>query len=125
VPGAGFVSRGQAGEPSQHGEFGLSARWSPKAVDGTVGFYYRRFADKLPQVLRTIPTEYNMLYADDIDLYGVSFAKNIGGLSFGSEISYRHNTPLNAVVLTGAPVGRPAQGETNGPRGDTWHALAT
>ncbi|MBC5786152.1 DUF1302 domain-containing protein [Ramlibacter sp. USB13] len=124
VPGAGFVRRGGAFEPSQHGEFGLSARWSPKALDGTVGFYYRRYADKLPQVLRSSPGVYNMYYADDIDLYGVSLTKNIAGLSFGSEVSYRRNTPLAARVLTGAPVGTPAQGETGGPRGDTWHALA-
>ena len=124
APPATFALRGAPHEPSQHGEFGLSARWSPAALDGTVGFYYRRFADKLPQVLRTQPTQYNMMYADDIDLYGVSFAKNIAGVSFGSEVSYRRNTPLNAVVLTNAPVGNQPQGETGGPRGDTWHALA-
>ena len=31
----------------------MSARWSPKPLDGIVGFYYRRFADKLPQTLLT------------------------------------------------------------------------
>lgn len=123
--GAGFARRGVPFEPDQNGEFGLSARWSPKALDGTIGFYYRRFADKLPQTLITgaRPLEYNLVYADDIDLYGISFAKNIGGLSFGSEVSYRRNTPLNAQVL-GQAIGRPAEGETRGPRGDTWHALA-
>jgi hypothetical protein len=126
---AGFAYRGDASEPSQHGEFGLSTRWSPKLLEGgTVGFYYRRYADKLPQVLLTRAgaantSQYNMIYADGIDLYGVSFAKNIAGLSFGSEISTRHNTPLNAQVLGRAP-GLPGSGETKGPRGDTWHALA-
>jgi len=127
VSGAlGFASRGQASEPSQHGEFGLSARWSPQVLDGTMGFYYRRYADKLPQVLITRAgpgtTQYNNIYADDIDLYGVSFAKNIGGVSVGSEVSTRRNTPLSAQVLGIAP-GLPAEGETKGPRGDTWHAL--
>jgi len=125
--GAGFANRGAPAEPQQRGEFGLAARWSPKAIDGTLGFYYRRFADKLPQVLLTrvgagSTSEYNMIYADWIDLYGVSLTKNIGGISVGSEVSYRHNTPLNAAVLGAAP-GRPAEGETKGPRGDTWHAL--
>jgi hypothetical protein len=63
-----------------------------------------------------------MVYADGIDLYGVSFAKNIAGISWGSELSTRRNTPLNAQVLGVAP-GLPAAGETKGPRGDTWHAL--
>ena len=126
-PALGFAANGGGVEPKQNGEFGLSARWSPKALDGTVGFYYRRFADKLPQTLLTAAapnaSRYNLIYADHIDLFGVSLAKNIGGISFGGEISTRHNTPLNAQVLGVAP-GLPAQGETKGPRGDTWHALA-
>lgn len=122
----GFARRGDPAEPQQRGEFGLSARWSPEVLDGTVGFYYRRFADKLPQTLITRAgpgvTQYNLVYADEIDLYGVSFAKNIAGVSVGAEVSTRRNTPLNAQVLGIAP-GMPAQGETKGPRGDTWHAL--
>ena len=50
----------------------------------------------------------------------MSLAKNIGGVSIGAELSYRHNTPLNAQVLGVAP-GLPEQGDTKGPRGDTWH----
>ena len=126
-PALGFAANAGGAEPKQRGEFGLSARWSPQALDGTVGFYYRRFADKLPQTLLTAvgpnASRYNLVYADKIDLFGISLAKNIGGISFGSEISTRRNTPLNAQVLGVAP-GLPAQGETKGPRGDTWHALA-
>ena len=123
----GFASRAPASEPKQNGELGLSARWSPKALDGTVGFYYRRFADKLPQTLITkvapaSGSQYNMIYTDKIDLYGVSIAKNIAGVSVGGEISYRHNTPLNSQVLGVAP-GLPGQGQTKGARGDTVHAL--
>jgi hypothetical protein len=126
-PALGFAARGPAAQPKQNGEFGLSARWSPKALDGgTVGFYYRRFADKLPQTLITAvgagSTKYNLVYADKIDLLGVSLAKNIGGISVGAELSTRHNTPLNSQVLGIAP-GLPGQGDTKGARGDTWHAL--
>jgi hypothetical protein len=126
-PALGFASRGPAGEPKQNGELGLSARWSPKELDGTVGFYYRRFADKLPQTLLTkaapgSASQYNLIYADKVDLLGVSLAKNIGGLSVGAELSTRHNTPLTSQVLGVAP-GLPGQGDTKGPRGDTWHAL--
>jgi uncharacterized protein DUF1302 len=125
-PALGFAARGPAAEPKQRGEFGLSARWSPKALDGTVGFYYRRFADKLPQTLLTQVgagvSQYNMVYAGKIDLLGVSLAKNIGGVSVGAEISQRRNTPLSSQVLGVAP-GLPAQGETKGARGDTLHAL--
>lgn len=126
-PALGFAYRTEAFTPRQSGEFGLSARWSPQWLDGTVGFYYRRFADKLPQTLMTrvgpaSASRYTLVYADDIGLFGVSLAKNIGGVSVGAELSTRHNTPLNAQVLGIAP-GTPGRGETNGPRGDTWHAL--
>jgi len=125
--GLGFASRGAASEPSQHGEFGLTARWSPEWLDGSMGFYYRNFADKLPQVLLTRAgpgvSQYNMIYADNIQLFGTSIAKNIGGVSTSAEISYRKNTPLNAQVL-GVAIGLPSQGDTKGPRGDTLHGLA-
>jgi Protein of unknown function (DUF1302) len=136
----GFANRGEAVEPSQHGEYGLSARWAPKWLDGTMGFYYRNYADKLPQVLLTqacavgsttptpacatpsIGSRYNLIYADHINMYGVSLAKNIAGISFGAEVSKRVNTPLNSQVLGVSP-GLPNGGDTNGARGDTWHAL--
>ena len=125
--GLGFATRGHAVEPRHTGEYGVSLRWSPEALDGTVGFYYRHYADKLPQALLTQVgagvSRYNLIYADDIDLFGVSLAKNIGGVSVGAEISYRRNTPLNAQVLGISPSGLPERGETSGPRGDTWHGL--
>ena len=33
------------------GDFGLSARWSPAWLDGTIGFYYRNATDISPQVV--------------------------------------------------------------------------
>jgi hypothetical protein len=125
-PGLGFASRGPASEPKQRGEWGLAARWSPAWLDGTMGLYYRNFADKLPQVLLTAVgpgvSQYNLIYADNIELFGLSLAKNIGGVSVGAEVSTRHNTPLSSQVLGVAP-GLPGQGDTKGARGDTWHAL--
>ena len=125
-PALGFASRGDAVTPHQRGEWGVSARWSPNWLDGTLGFYYRNFADKLPQVLLTQVgpnvSRYNLIYADRIDLLGVSLAKNIGGVSVGAELSMRRNTPLNSQVLGVAP-GLPSPGDTKGARGDTWHAL--
>jgi hypothetical protein len=122
----GFAQRGAAVEPKQRGEWGVSARWSPAWLDGTLGLYHRNFADKLPQMFITAAapnaSRYNLIYADGIDLYGISLAKNVAGLSLGAEVSTRRNTPLVSQVLGVAP-GLPARGETKGPRGDTWHAL--
>jgi hypothetical protein len=127
APPGFFVARGEPHEPKQRGEFGVAARWSPAWLDGTLGVHYRKFADKLPQTFITQapplgPPRYNLIYADDIELFGLSLAKNIGGVSVGAEISHRRNTPLTSQVLGVAPV-LPERGETRGPRGDTWHAL--
>lgn len=136
-------SNGGAIKPKDAGEFGLAARWSPEFLDGTAGLYYRRYADKIPQVLLTrftplgaVPgatlvgpaaalatqpylpgSRYNLVYGKDVDLYGISFAKNLGGVSLGAELSYRHNTPLSAKVLGASLV------DGEGPRGDTMHGL--
>jgi hypothetical protein len=124
--GLGFAAHGPDSTPGNTGEYGLSARWSPVWLDGTVGAYYRNFADKLPQVFLTHAAPnasvYNLIYADRIDLLGLSLAKNIAGISYGAELSTRHNTPLTSQVL-GVTAGLPDAGDTKGPRGDTWHAL--
>lgn len=125
--GLGFATRGDAVEPDDVGDWGLSARWSPKAVDGGFGFYYRNYSDKVPQVLITQVgagvTRYNNVYADDIDLWGLSYSQQVLGTSVSGEFSYRRNTPLNAQVLGISPTGLPDDGETSGPRGDTLHAV--
>ncbi len=122
--GALGLVRGHAITPNNSGEFGVSAKWSPELLDGTLGFYYRRFADKLPQALITDMPHYRLIYADNIDLYGISLAKNIAGVSVGAELSYRHNTPLASQTLgNAAAFGIPSSGNTYGPRGDTTHGL--
>ena len=127
IPGLGFATRGEAVQPDQSGEYGFALRWSPEFLDGTLGFYYRHYSDKLPQTFLTRVgpniSRYNLIYADDIDLYGISLAKNVGSISLGAELSYRHNTPLNSQILGISPTGLPDDGETPGPRGNTFHGL--
>ena len=124
----GFAANGGNINPDERGDWGLGARWSPQWLDGTLGFYYRNYSDKLPQVLLTRvgagTSQYNLVYGDNISLYGVSLAKNIGGVSVGAELSYRSNTPLNAQVLgNAAAAGVLPGGETAGPRGNTANGL--
>src|SRR4030095_2570987 len=52
-PALGFAARGNPIEPDQKGEWGVSTRWSPAWLDGTMGLYYRNFSDKLPQTFLT------------------------------------------------------------------------
>jgi len=57
IPGAPAMLRlwnNNVVEPSRYsgslGDFGVSARWSPQWLDGTLGFYYRNATDILPQL---------------------------------------------------------------------------
>jgi len=162
-------------KPKNSGDWGVSARWSPDWLDGTLGFYYRRSSDILPQVAVTpgvlpvpaaacaprggtpisattcfvnpaatsVPAllqtgqmgQYNLAFGSDINLYGISLSKNIAGISFGSELSYRTNMPLasdpvfvvpaNFVPLVAGSIATTAvpSHNTPGARGDTWHGL--
>lgn len=122
-PGVRFT-RGRNLDPSGIGDWGLSARWSPEWLEGTLGLYYRNFSDKLPQVhIAPAAKEFYMAYAQDIDLYGVSLAKQLLGVSIGAELSYRHNMPLSSDSVVISPANIPGKGQTGGARGDTWHAL--
>jgi hypothetical protein len=79
---------------------------------------------------------YQTAYGNDIQIYGLSLSKNIAGVSIGSELSYRRNMPLvsDAVSVLPAPLvpgvpgsiattAVPADYDTPGARGNTWHAL--
>ncbi len=162
------------------GDFGLAARWSPEALDGTLGFYYRNATDILPQLIvtpgvQTLPSPqacqsvggqplaptsptpclinraatnvgelqnfgkvgtYQTAYGKDIHIYGVSLAKQIAGVSMGAEVSYRQNMPLlsDPVAALPAPLAAvvpgaiattaiPADGDTPGALGSTWHGV--
>jgi len=133
APGVPGVRFGKGGfiTPSNSGEWGVAARWSPEWLNGTLGAYYRKTSDILPQVIVSPATRsYFLNYGGDIDLLGVSLSKVILGISVGSELSYRWNMPLvsdTVSVVPGGPPGTiaalPGSGETGGARGNTWHGL--
>ncbi|MBV8159004.1 MAG: DUF1302 family protein, partial [Dyella sp.] len=168
------VLRGNDITPSGVGDWGVNMRWTPEAIDGTIGVYYRNTADIQPQAIvapavapnvpaktckalgyksitpticyidpamATVPQilqgnigQYMASYGDNIDIYGLSFAKQILGVSMSAEVNYRHNMPLVSVPVQllpaplaakvpGAVTALPTEGETAGARGDTWHAV--
>lgn len=111
--------------PHQLGAWGLAGRWSPPALDGTVGLYYRQFSDMVPQIGVTPSLSgtnfllthqpgpgypnlgnYYATYGSDVHLYGASLSKELGGVSVGSEVNYRINMPLlsdPATIVLGGP----------------------
>lgn len=133
-PGVSFL-RGKDVEPDKLGDWGLSARWSPEMLDGTIGFYYRKTSDITPQVhIAPLSGKYYLVYPGDIDVYGISLSKNIQGISVGADLSYRRNMPLmsDAVVILpaalaaltpGAISALPSDGDTGGAVGSTLHGV--
>lgn len=144
--------RGSDVRPSNSGDFGLMASWSPLWLDGTLGFFYRNTSDTLPNLLVDAPNlhlggvagledlSYFTSYGDDIDIYGVSLAKSFGPVSVGVDLNYRHNmtlasnfTTVNSTLYDAGQAGlinganiiaeRPAAGETGLARGDTLHLV--
>ncbi|RJF92749.1 DUF1302 family protein [Noviherbaspirillum saxi] len=121
--------------PRNSGDFGVNLRWSPEWLNGTAGFYYRKFDEKLPwgvTQLRALPvapfaapSAIRLAFARDTELYGLSLSKNLSSLSVGTEISYRRNTALNSTISV-LPANRidPTYEEIEGARGNTFHALA-
>lgn len=122
----GPARRGSDSEPADvHNNFGVQARWAPDALDGTLGFYYRRFDEAFPTTTALVGIDssgsafYHLPYAKGVNLYGVSLDKSIGPLSTGFEVSYRQGTGL---FSTPGSVSL-ARGE-QGAKGDTINMVA-
>lgn len=135
---------GHTYKPKKSGDYGLMAKWSPEWLEGTLGFYYRNTSDILPNVVLR-PTavgtaqlesgnigSYNLVYGDDIDIYGISLSKEIEGVSVGLDVNYRHNMTLlsvpGSVNPSAAAAGLPGfiadfDGDHGMARGNTIHAV--
>jgi hypothetical protein len=123
---AGTLPNGADITPEKkHGNWGINLRWSPTWLEGTLGVYYRKFDERLPwsftQLDGATPQAVRLAYARGTELYGISLTKNLFSTSFGAEVSYRHNTALNAQA--GYAVQGASYAAAEGPRGNTVHAL--
>jgi hypothetical protein len=78
--------------------------------------------------------QYYRVTPSDIDVFGISLAKNIGGVSVGAEVNYRRNMPLVSdpvsilpasltALQPGSVSSLPSQGNTGGALGNTWHGI--
>jgi len=123
APGV-FLRHSRDGYPDAQKNFGVAMRWRPDFLPGTVGFYYRKFADMFPShTILDIPNNrYFVAYADDIDLYGISYAQTIGGISIGMDLSWRHGMSLASEPAILPPGTALKDGDTLGARGNTYHA---
>ena len=102
---------------------------------GPTTCYINPSAATVAQVQSGLLGQYQAFYGKDIDIYGLSLAKNIAGISMGAELSYRHNMPLNSTTVQMLPaalvnpalgqvaVGSIGSGSVPGAVGNTAHGV--
>ena len=106
LPGPTTVVNGVNDEPDDGGEYGFAFRTVIEdAGYMEVAAYYMRYHSHSPflQVTAAAPLTYQLVYPEDIDLYGASLNVDLPGelgLSLGAEISYRPDMPLSIGTAT-------------------------
>ncbi|MFK4751490.1 DUF1302 domain-containing protein [Oceanobacter antarcticus] len=130
-----YYYKGKDVTPGTSGDWGISSRWRPEWLSGSLGFYARNTSDIQPQLhIDPVAEKYYLVYPDDIRLYGLSLSNAVSDFSLGMDLNYRTNMPLNsdavlilpapaAAVTPGAITSLPSSGDTGGARGDTVHAV--
>ena len=103
------------------GQFGIALRNYVEAIDTEFGLYYQRLHSRTPVLnLRYTnaavaagsllggqpnPSFYQVAYPEDIDIWGLSFATNIGVVALSGEVSYKQDHPVGVngtTELTGS-----------------------
>ncbi|VVP32879.1 hypothetical protein PS862_04467 [Pseudomonas fluorescens] len=128
APGAtddAYLPRTRTKDAKDSGQFGVALRWFVAQMNDTeFGAYALNYHSRNPNLAFTRATNtanpvaairsasYNVVYPEDIRLYGLSFATNVAGTSLGGEVSFRPNMPLQ---LNGVDINLAALGNVASP----------
>ncbi len=115
-----YLSRAQDEKPSDDGQWGIAFRYFAEALNATeFGAYYINYHSRLP-ILSFINSaspgtlfvlapeeewaQYFLEYPEDIEVFALTFATNIGSWAVSGEVSHRPEMPLaiNTVESTTA-----------------------
>ncbi|WPP02071.1 DUF1302 domain-containing protein [Pseudomonas sp. HR96] len=122
----GYVPRLSDNDARNSGQFGVALRWTvPQLNDTEFGLYALNYHARNPEFNWVVgkgaladpvgglrgaggvsSARYYLTYPEDIRLYGLSFATNVGATALSGELSYRPNMPmsLNASDVSNAAV---------------------
>jgi len=108
-------------EASDSGQFGVALRNYVEKIDTEFGLYYQRLHSNTPVINSVfdtagfalgsklggnpVPSTYQIAYPEDIDVYGLSFATNVGTVALSGEVSYKKDLPVavnGTTILTSA-----------------------
>ena len=97
-------------EARNGGQWGIAIRKYVDAIDTEFGLYYQQLHSRTPNlnvrynfagaasgsVLGTnpVPVYYQVQYVEDIDIWGLSFATNVGSVAVSGEVSYKKGLPV-------------------------------
>ena len=125
--------RGADVDAGDQGQWGISTRYRVEEINTDFGVYYIRFHEKLPQLYLKDGAgadpaigkvgEYVLVYPEDIQLIGASFASTVAEVSLAGEAHVRLDTPLASIPQAVLP-GMAADNRTNPlyAVGNTFHA---
>jgi hypothetical protein len=127
-----FIVRGLDRQPDDGGQFGFALRSYFESLDAELGAYAMQYHSRLPlaslgkgsnPAVPAGPTSTNTYvvdYPEDQQIFGASFATNVGGWAWSGEVSLAKDLPIqiNANDLLAA-------GLSNGAAGSAPAALAT
>lgn len=116
------VPRGPDDKPDDGKDWGIGIRY--RLGDATeLSLYHLHYADKNPTGARIntngpLPTSYNIVYIDDIQMTTVALSSEVAGAAIGAELSYRQDAGMNLLVGTSPTPGRgdALQGNLNATR---------
>jgi hypothetical protein len=114
-----FAGFGNGRSGSDSGQYGVALRFPVESIDTEFGLYAMQINARLPILsyrnalkLGTGPTELPtttgfLEYLDDIQIYGLSAATTLYGVSWGAELSLQKNlpvqiSPVDLTIATGA-----------------------
>jgi len=119
------VQRASDDTPDNQGQYGLATRYYAESLDTEIGAYYLNYHSRLPYVSVIRSTmgahpatpvgspgfdgQYQVVYPEDVELYGLSFATNVSNWALSGEASHRPNLPAqlngNDLLLAGVTDG--------------------
>ncbi len=123
IVGGFFAQRQVDGEPDDGGQYGFALRYYAAQLNDTeLGLYFMNIHSRLPLinairtqtlavpgvtsvfipaaldptggVLSALNPQYRIVFPEDLQYFGASFATNIGGTAVSGEVSYKPDTPV-------------------------------
>ncbi len=129
---AGVLPRGEDVKAKSDGQYGVAMRLVTEVLGGTeFGLYAMNIHSRLPIASATISAAgalqdgksigYRVVYPEDSQLFGLSFATNVGSVALSGEVSHKKDVALQiedgqliTAALTSGPTGSGAPGSAHG-----------